>query len=539
MAPERGGSIGMWPIAPGNFETWKRKGGLFLTEIFTNNGNSYKFYTKKNKIYNFTSDCQLFNAKTQEKIQPTNEPFNLNIQIDIKPLNVLNSYVRLHNSYHEPIFVRLQAKIGFGTEDLFEIEPDTVYEWKRTPGKFLMEINTDDETGNYYVVTDREYTCTETQLIDNQTGQEVPICDDEFPDMSIKPSKYQEEIIEKQKADKKPYQPKINNNFVEDNAETAPWWQGIKPNYQKGQKFTDHAFPPEKHTILGTDKQGKDLKPHFMHAEKELLDTKGMKFKRIPEIFGNTFHLFQDLIECRDIAQGQIGDCWFMSSVASLATRPELIQKVFKTKSANPEGYYELFFYHDGVKYTMFLDDYIVTKNGKSVFANPNGNEIWVILLEKLLAKYEGGYNNIDGGFCSDALTFLTGAVTQHFPNPKNKWREICSAIQRRNIVTCGTYCKKGYTDKDDRDGICYGHAYSVIDAREYSGQEGNFKLIKLRNPWGQGEWNGKWSDSDKRWTPQLKQFFNFTEGIRDDGLFYMEFSDFCEYYEEVDICTC
>jgi len=29
-------------------------------------------------------------------------------------------------------------------------------------------------------------------------------------------------------------------------------------------------------------------------------------------------------------------------------------------------------------------------------------------------------------------------------------------------------------------------------------------RIIKLRNPWGKGEWTGKWSDSDKIWTSDL-----------------------------------
>ena len=29
--------------------------------------------------------------------------------------------------------------------------------------------------------------------------------------------------------------------------------------------------------------------------------------------------------------------------------------------------------------------------------------------------------------------------------------------------------------------------------------------LVKLRNPHGSGEWNGKWSDKSDEWTPELK----------------------------------
>jgi hypothetical protein len=51
-------------------------------------------------------------------------------------------------------------------------------------------------------------------------------------------------------------------------------------------------------------------------------------------------------------------------------------------------------------------------------------------------------------------------------------------------------------------------------------------KLLKLRNPWGSGEWNGKWNDRDRNWTPQLKKELGWT-GNNDDGIFFMEFGDF------------
>lgn len=45
-------------------------------------------------------------------------------------------------------------------------------------------------------------------------------------------------------------------------------------------------------------------------------------------------------------------------------------------------------------------------------------------------------------------------------------------------------------------------------------------ELIKLRNPWGEGEWTGKWSDNDPEWTDAL---IKATEKVdRDDGIFFM-----------------
>lgn len=39
-------------------------------------------------------------------------------------------------------------------------------------------------------------------------------------------------------------------------------------------------------------------------------------------------------------------------------------------------------------------------------------------------------------------------------------------------------------------------HAYSVTKAVEFNGK----RFLKVRNPWGEKEWNGRWSDGSKEW---------------------------------------
>ena len=51
-------------------------------------------------------------------------------------------------------------------------------------------------------------------------------------------------------------------------------------------------------------------------------------------------------------------------------------------------------------------------------------------------------------------------------------------------------------------------------------------KLVCLRNPWGHKEWNGKWSDYSYKWNSRFKNFVGF-EGVKDDGIFWMEFNDY------------
>jgi hypothetical protein len=45
--------------------------------------------------------------------------------------------------------------------------------------------------------------------------------------------------------------------------------------------------------------------------------------------------------------------------------------------------------------------------------------------------------------------------------------------------------------------GIMTGHAYGIIDVFELVNEEmgRTHKMLRIRNPWGKGEWKGKWAD--------------------------------------------
>ena len=76
-------------------------------------------------------------------------------------------------------------------------------------------------------------------------------------------------------------------------------------------------------------------------------------------------------------------------------------------------------------------------------------------------------------------------------------------------------------------------HAYGINDVFEFDdaynkGQK--VRLLRLRNPWGNFEWQGDWGDKSDCWTPELKIQLDLKEDA-DDGTFWMSFDDMKKYF--------
>ncbi|XP_009075533.1 PREDICTED: calpain-9 [Acanthisitta chloris] len=70
-----------------------------------------------------------------------------------------------------------------------------------------------------------------------------------------------------------------------------------------------------------------------------------------------------------------------------------------------------------------------------------------------------------------------------------------------------------------------------------YRGQQ--VQLIRIRNPWGQVEWNGPWSDNSPEWrsvSPSEQR--RLSQAAQDDGEFWMKFEDFKVHFDKVEICN-
>jgi calpain-15 len=238
-----------------------------------------------------------------------------------------------------------------------------------------------------------------------------------------------------------------------------------------------------------------------------MVDTwRQFKWRRVDEIYNHPIQVFNK-IEPGDILQGQLGDCYFLSTLSAMAEFPKRIEKLFDTQDYQESGCYSINICTMGIWTDVVIDDYFPCYGDAVAFSGPkvekNVTEIWVLLLEKAWAKLFGNYNAISAGFTEDVLRDLTGAPCENIMNDNpDLFPKLYDANQANYIITAASAGDEEAGDSVNPMGLVILHAYAIIDVREVQTREGTEQILMIRNPWGQTEWTGDWSDNSSKWTP-------------------------------------
>ena len=218
----------------------------------------------------------------------------------------------------------------------------------------------------------------------------------------------------------------------------------------------------------------------------------------------------------------------------------------------------------------------------------------------KYFCRLHGSYEALDGGNLSDALVDFTGGVSELISlesetgvklfEDDHKRSELFSRlsdeISEHSLVCCAIRAARGEEQQRTEWGLVKGHAYGVTGVRRVSLSESGLSgsvfdikivifiiillsglvsrikgrdkvcLVRLRNPWGQGEWTGAFSDSSKG-DQRLYSARNLTSLLtrspewrsvsardreklglvsQDDGEFWMPWEDFIYQFTDVSI---
>lgn len=275
--------------------------------------------------------------------------------------------------------------------------------------------------------------------------------------------------------------------------------------------------------------------------------------------------LFIDGSSSGDVIQGQLGDCWFLGALAVMGAHEKLLANCFWRGDTFKEyGMFVVRFFKDCHIIFIIIDDRlpVKAKDGRLIFAScKDPNELWVPIIEKAYAKLHGSYKALIGGYSHYALGDMTGfcprliVIKPGFTGYCEDYSddEVWKILERYKKWNCLLGCSIQSNPKDNQKveaeaglGLYYGHAYSLLDINTISlkpadvakGLDG--RLVKLRNPWGRGEWEGVFSDrSDERETykDEIIKVFGPQESHEsvdvdfNDGTFFMPFKEWFQRY--------
>ena len=199
--------------------------------------------------------------------------------------------------------------------------------------------------------------------------------------------------------------------------------------------------------------------------------------------------------EPNDIRQGLIPCNHLDSALSSLAEKYNLIKRLFKTEYYNDNGIYQIKLCINGEWTTVVIDDYFpCIPLSSPLVTRSQSNELWILILEKALAKVFDCYYNLTCINISEFLLTLTGypSFSYNIENVQNEEKkELFNKI--KNYVLEKKYLviaiskmpeidNNNIDDQNDDDNTLTvpNFGYTIIDVKT------KFKpnLIVLRKVW-------------------------------------------------------
>eukprot|EP01062_Namystynia_karyoxenos_P002975 TRINITY_DN1103_c1_g1_i1.p2 TRINITY_DN1103_c1_g1~~TRINITY_DN1103_c1_g1_i1.p2 ORF type:complete len:677 (+),score=235.07 TRINITY_DN1103_c1_g1_i1:65-2032(+) len=232
-----------------------------------------------------------------------------------------------------------------------------------------------------------------------------------------------------------------------------------------------------------------------------------------------------------DLRQGEIGDCWFLSALAVIAERPDLVMQLLPETRRSAAGRQWVRLFMDGHWQRVAIDELLPCTRSQRrpdgsglCYSRADGQQLWVPFIEKAYAKSYGSYKAISGGEIEEALLDLTGAPTESIDfaadgfDPSLLWERLLRFRAQGFPMGCATAPIRGLREV----GLVGLHAYSILDVRELS--RGRHQLLKLRNP-------------HSSWAEALRAEVGEPPQGADGGTFWIDFMTFLQGFQLVDVC--
>ncbi|KAG8461989.1 hypothetical protein KFE25_014008 [Diacronema lutheri] len=326
-----------------------------------------------------------------------------------------------------------------------------------------------------------------------------------------------------------------------------------------GSLWTDPDFSPTDASLHGKGKP----RPPSMAAVVAWL--RPDEFAPLPA--GSTHALIVGDAAAGDVVQGALGDCYLLGALSTVAAsrhkgRSRLLQLVMPADGVSHEdppegkaqGAYTFRFYIFGEWVQVTVDTLIPCgADRRPVFARCHDErELWALYLEKAYAKLHGSYRAIEGGSLTAALVDLTGGFAAEIDlrtpataaelESGRLWQRLMRYQKLGYLMGAAVSVPGGETEAKTEHNLMQNHAYGLL--LHYEQKLGAvpgvpLRLVKLRNPWGHGEWNGAWADGSAEWRSAPGEYaaeqLDYTP--ENDGTFFIEFTQYARAMNTVYVC--
>lgn len=328
----------------------------------------------------------------------------------------------------------------------------------------------------------------------------------------------------------------VNNPFVRDGKLYGQDYDGIKATLlEEGKLFQDNRFPPSPSSLFYSS------------------PTPSIGWKRPGEVCDEP-KMFVDGADRFDINQGELGDCWLLAAMSSLAMNHTLLHQVMPVGQTFTDDYVGMFkfrFWQYGEWVDVVVDDFLPCMDGRLAYIHSHSkDEFWSALLEKAYAKLHGSYEALKGGSTCEAMVDFTGGCSEVYDLslaskvPEDLFTIMQKGYQRNSLNGCSIKPDPDIFEAKTAVGLVKGHAYTiskVVKAKiETSRVKGKIPLVRVRNPWGNDtEWKGIWADGGDEWgfIPCEEQE-NLGITFESDGEWWMSHKDFIKHFDQLEICN-
>ena len=274
---------------------------------------------------------------------------------------------------------------------------------------------------------------------------------------------------------------------------------------QEGHLFIDETFAPNSHALGRDSDKALAIGWARMH---EALPGAALFVGGAPP---------GDLVAGPNVAGNGIDDAWLAGALATVATRADLLLRLFASVDNEESGMLSLRFFKHGAWRTVLVDTMLpCVTSGPAFCHGASGLELWPSVLLKAYAKMHGGYAKLHGGDAGDALVDLTGGALSREVMPQlsafdedeereAKLAQVWGLVRETEHgggllaleATRGGSNAGGSIAEDGGagGGLMAGRLYPLLET--YEDAEGT-RLLRLRNPWGGAGWHGAWSEGSE-----------------------------------------